>query len=82
MRLWRKRKPSIPPFQPPDNAELRRRAAEEDAVCALFGPDAKRVEKCFERRYGTYYKVEYLDGSVGEWFEMRRVRDLQMRPIQ
>jgi hypothetical protein len=70
MRWWRKRRIAAFARQRAEDARavmdlLRRSAAEEDRVCALFGPDCVRVERHWDRRHRMYVlTVTYRDGRT------------------
>lgn len=68
-RWWRRtRRAQLKQATPPTSDELRRRAAEEDAACALFGPECERVEAGFDDRRRTHVlTVTYRDGRVLNW---------------
>ena len=61
--MFGRRKPKrYAPMRPPTDDELRARAAEEDRVCALFGPDCQSVEY-------VSFTTGPVDDDVRERFE-------------
>jgi hypothetical protein len=65
MRVMRWRRKPNPAALPAKGFELVRRAAEEDRVCALFGPECEQVEAIWNPLYRTnVITVKYRNGRI------------------